>query len=154
MKPTVEHIDAKTIIGMGLRTNNERESHPDTASIPLMWKNFFEYNVMASVPQQLDPMTVYCTYSDYESDSMGDYTVIIGLQSGATDKPSNLNLITIEEGNYLVFKVLEASPTGIKDTWAGIEGYFAQEGEYQRSFTTDFEIYQGRDDISIYISIH
>ena len=153
MQLTVEHIDAKTVIGMGLRTNNERESHPDTASIPLMWKSFFEYNVMASVPQQLDPMTVYAVYFDYESDGMGDYTLVIGLQSGATEKPSNLTLIDIKEGNYLVFKVLEATPTGIKDTWAGIEGYFAQECEHTRAFTTDFEIYQGRRDISMYISI-
>lgn len=153
MKPTVEHVEAKTIIGMSLRTNNERESHPDTASIPIMWKNFFEYNVMAGIPNQLDPMTVYGVYHDYETDVMGDYTLLIGLQSGATEKPSNLNLVQIQEGNYLVFKVLEASPTGIKDTWAGIEGYFEQEGEHQRAFTTDFEIYQGRSDISIYISI-
>ncbi|MDP1785495.1 MAG: GyrI-like domain-containing protein [Sulfuricurvum sp.] len=153
MQPIVEHISAKTIIGMSLRTNNERESHPETASIPIMWKNFFEYNVMAAVPQQLDPMTVYGVYYDYEPDVMGDYTLLIGLQSGSTDKPSNLNLIDIKEGKYLVFKVLEATPTGIKDTWAGIDGYFAQEGEYQRAYATDFEIYQGKSDISIYLSI-
>lgn len=153
MKPTVEHVEAKTIIGMSLRTNNERESHPDTASIPIMWKNFFEYNVMGGIPNQLDPMTVYGVYYDYESEALGDYTLLIGLQSSATQKPSNLNLIEIQEGNYLVFKVLEASPDGIKDTWAGIEGYFEHENEHKRAFTTDFEIYQGRSDISIYISI-
>ncbi len=153
MQPTVKHVEAKTIIGMSLRTNNERESHPETASIPIMWKNFFEYNVMGGIPNQLDPMTVYGVYYDYESEALGDYTLLIGLQSGATQKPSNLNLIQIQEGNYLVFKVLEASPDGIKDTWAGIEGYFEHEGEHKRAFTTDFEIYQGRSDISIYISI-
>ncbi len=153
MEPIVENISAKTIIGMSLRTNNVRESNPDTSSIPIMWKNFFEYNVMAAIPQQLDPMSVYAVYFDYESDSTEDYTLLIGLQSGSTQTPNNLKLIEIPEGKYLVFKVLEASPMGIKDTWAGIEGYFSQEGEHARAYTTDFELYQGRSDIAIYISI-
>ena len=154
MQPRVEHFDAKTIIGMSLRTNNERESNGQTASIPIMWKNFFEYNVMAAIPNQLDPMTVYGVYHNYEADMMSEYTLLIGLQSSATNQPSNLNLIEIKQGNYLVFKVLEASPDGIKDTWAGIAGYFEQENlPYSRAHTTDFEIYQGRSDISIYISI-
>ena len=153
MQPVVEHVSAKTVVGMSLRTNNIRESNPDTASIPTMWKNFFEYNVMAAIPKQIDPTTVYGVYSDYESDSMGDYELLIGLQSAATEKPANLSLVRIKEGDYLVFKVLEPSPVGIKDTWAGIEGYFEVAGEYERAYTTDFEIYQGRSDISIYISI-
>lgn len=153
MEPTVEQISAKTVIGMSLRTNNERESHPETASIPIMWRNFFEYNVMAGIPQQLDPMTVYGVYFDYESDNTGDYTLLIGLQSGATEKPAGLNLIEIQEGKYLVFKVSEASPAGIKETWAAIEGHFAETDAYDRAYTTDFEIYQGQSDISIYISV-
>lgn len=153
MEPTVKHIDAKTIIGVTLRTSNERESHPDTASIPIMWRNFFEYNVMAGIPNQLDPMSVYGVYSNYESDEMGEYDLLIGLESGATQKPANFEMTTIVGGNYLVFPVLEASPVGIKDTWAGIEGYFDTMDTYKRAFTTDFELYQGRSDISIYISI-
>lgn len=153
MEPIVKHIDAKTIIGVTLRTSNERESHPDTASIPIMWRNFFEYNVMAGIPNQLDPMSVYGVYSNYESDEMGEYDLLIGLQSGATEKPANFNISTIVEGKYLVFPVLEASPDGIKDTWAGIEGYFDTMETYKRAFTSDFELYQGRSDISIYISI-
>ena len=153
MQPVVEQVSAKTIAGMSLRTNNERESNPETASIPTMWKNFFEYNVMAAIPKQIDPMVVYGVYYNYESDSMGDYDLLIGLQTAAKEKPANLNLVEIKAGKYLVFKVLEASPVGIKDTWAGIEGYFEQVGEHERAYTTDFEIYQGKDDISIYIAI-
>jgi predicted transcriptional regulator YdeE len=153
MVPVVEKVSAKTIVGMSLRTSNMRESNPETASIPTMWKSFFEYNVMAAIPKQIDPMTVYGVYFDYESDSTGDYNLLIGLESGATEKPANLNLVEIKAGKYLVFKVLEASPEGIKDTWAGIEGYFEIEGEYERAYTTDFEIYQGKSDISIYIAI-
>lgn len=153
MEPIVKHIDAKTIIGVTLRTSNERESHPDTASIPIMWRNFFEYNVMAGIPNQFDPMSVYGVYSNYESDEMGEYDLLIGLESGATQKPANFNIANIVEGNYLVFPVLEASPGGIKDTWAGIEGYFDTVDTHKRAFTTDFELYQGRSDIAIYISI-
>jgi len=71
MEPYVEEFSAKTIVGMSLRTNNERESNPDTASIPTMWKNFFEYNVMAAIPKQVDPMTVYGVYYNYESGGNG-----------------------------------------------------------------------------------
>lgn len=153
MEPYVEEVSTKTVVGMSLRTNNERESNPDTASIPTMWKNFFEYNVMAAIPKQVDPMSVYGVYYNYESDSMGDYDLLIGLESAATEKPANLNLVQIEAGKYLVFKVEEASPVGIKDTWAGIEGYFAEMDKHERAYTTDFEIYQGQSDIAIYISI-
>lgn len=153
MEPTVEHVSAKTIIGVSLRTSNERESHPDTASIPIMWRNFFEYNVMGGIPEQVDSSVVYGVYSDYESDQTGEYDLLIGLESKVTDKPANYSLITIQEGKYLVFPVVEASPVGIKDTWAGVEGYFDHTDTYQRAFTTDFEIYQGRSDISIYIAI-
>ena len=84
---------------------------------------------------------------------MGEYDLLIGLESGATQKPANFNIVKIVEGNYLVFPVLEASPDGIKDTWAGVEGYFDTVDTHKRSFTSDFELYQGSSDISIYISI-
>ena len=153
MKPFLEEVSEKTIAGMSLRTNNGRESNPETASIPTMWKNFFEYNVMAAIPKQINPLVVYAVYYNYESDSTGDYDLLIGLQSGATEKPANLNLVEIKEGKYLVFKVLEASPDGIKDTWAAIESYFETDNTYRRAFTTDFEIYQGKSDISIHIAV-
>lgn len=153
MEPTLEHVNAKTIIGVSLRTSNERESHPDTASIPIMWRNFFEYNVMGGIPEQVDSSVVYGVYSDYESDQTGEYDLLIGLQSTAKEKPANYEMVTIQEGKYLVFPVLEASPVGIKDTWAGVEGYFDHTDTYKRAFTTDFEIYQGRSDIAIYISV-
>lgn len=153
MEPTLEHVNAKTIIGVSLRTSNERESHPDTASIPIMWRNFFEYNVMGGIPEQVDSSVVYGVYSDYESDQTGEYDLLIGLQSTAKEKPANYEMVTIQEGKYLVFPVLEASPVGIKDTWAGVEGYFDHTDTHKRAFTTDFEIYQGRSDIAIYISV-
>jgi len=153
MKPFLEEVDAKTIAGMSLRTNNGRESNPEKATIPTMWKNFFEYNVMAAIPKQIRPQVVYGVYYNYESDSTGDYDLLIGLQSAATEKPANLNLVEIKSGKYLVFKVQEASPEGIKETWAAIEGYFETESTYRRAFTTDFEVYRGQSDIAIYIAV-
>lgn len=151
MNPSTQHLIAKTIIGMSLRTNNERESYPETASIPMMWRNFFEYNVMGAIPMQLDPMTVYGVYFDY--DPTGDYTLLIGLQSGSAEKPSGLARIEIQEGDYLVFNVEEASPEGIKRTWRNIEKFFADSDDYTRAYTSDFEIYQGKNEISICLSI-
>jgi predicted transcriptional regulator YdeE len=153
MNPVLEEVGAKTIAGMSLRTSNGRESNPETATVPTMWKNFFEYNVTAAIPKQINPLVVYGVYYNYESGSTGDYDLLIGLQSGATEKPANLSLVEIKEGKYLVFKVPEASPESIKETWAAIEGYFETDTVYTRAFTTDFEVYRGKSDISIYIAV-
>ncbi len=154
MNPEVRQIEEKNIIGMSIRTMNERESNPETASIPGLWKNFFEYNVMAQIPKVLDKSVVYGVYSDYESDALGEYKLLVGLQSDEIIKPNNLDMVGIEAGDYLVFKVTEASPVGIMDTWANIETYFNDDTTtYKRAYKSDFEIYQGSNDISIHIGI-
>lgn len=153
MNPETETVSKKNIIGMSIRTMNERESRPETAVIPGLWKNFFEYNVMSQIPKAVDLSVVYGVYSDYEDGSFGEYRLLVGLESQEITKPSNMDMAAIEAGEYLLFKVAEATPAGIMKTWADIEEFFSTDTAPARAYKSDFEIYQGVDDISIHIGI-
>ena len=153
MNPELKTVEEKNIIGMSIRTMNERESRPETSSIPGLWKNFFEYNVMSKIPKAVDHSVVYGDYSDYEDGSAGEYRLLVGPESYEIIKPNNMDMVSIEAGDYLVFKVAEASSVEIMDTWAGIEAYFNTDTEHVRSYKSDFEIYQSANDISIHIGI-
>ena len=61
--------------------------------------------------------------------------------------------VDIQAGDYLVFTGQGDMPQMVIDTWVRIWHYFAENPQVQRRFGTDFEAYEGPDQVAIHIGV-
>src|SRR3954447_22529825 len=116
MKPNMVTRDAKKIIGIEARTSNRSEANPQTAKIPALWQKFFQ--VEERIPNRMDTNTIFGTYTNYESDHNGDYSLIVASEvSSLDDVPSEMVGLTIPSARYLVFTAEGQMPAAIIETW-------------------------------------
>ena len=107
---------SKTIYGLKVRTTNEKEMNPKTAKIGALWGEYFE-KILPTLPEATQG---YGVYANYESDAFGEFDVFAGTEvvNDALEK------VTLEEGNYLCFKVKGELPQAVIDTWGRDMGIF------------------------------
>ena len=138
--------ESKMIYGLKVRTSNEKEMNPKTAKIGALWGEYFE-KILPSLAQGTK---VYGVYTNYESNAFGEFDVL----AGSTVVNNALEKVTLEEGNYLSFKVNGKLPQAIVDTWAAIWHYFSNENcSYTRVFKTDYELYLSESEAEIFIGV-
>ena len=137
---------SKTIYGLKVRTKNEDEMDPKSAKIGAMWGEYFS-TIAPTLPQNT---LAYGVYTNYESDAFGAFDVI----AGSEVKNSELEKVTLAEGNYLCFKANGELPQAVIDIWGKIWAYFADENcKEKRVFNTDYELYLGESEAEIYIGV-
>ncbi|WP_454782334.1 GyrI-like domain-containing protein [Legionella sp. WA2022007384] len=146
--PQLINLQAFTVIGLSARTKNSDEFNPQTAKLPELWQRFFT----SKISTQSD-VPIYGVYSDYESDCNGFYTVTAGVKLNDLTIKNNFNSISVNKGNYLVFKNSGSMPQAIIETWQAIWLYFENQSTVLRAYETDFEIYMGQEQCAIYIGI-
>lgn len=149
--PNIRKVDcqAKVIYGLEVRTKNVDEMNSDTQKIAPLWEKFFA----EIMPKLLEGASVYGVYSHYESDAMGEFTVLAG--ADALESTEGLASITLDEGKYLRFPVKGEMPQAIIETWIKVWAYFEDPSiDERRSFETDFEQYISEDEAAIYIGVH
>ena len=143
--PTLKYVEGFTVIGLSTKTKNTDEFNEKTAKLPNLWQQFYSSDLATNA-------NIIEVYSDYESDANGLYTVTIGTDnSGRTS--AEFTSVTIQAGNYLVFRGTGPMPSTVVETWKQIWNYFETESDYQRSFISDFEAYSSPDKVAIYIGI-
>ena len=89
---------------------------------------------------------VYAIYYNYESDHTGEFDFLIG-----TTEHESLEQVVLEEGQYLVMSILEATPEKVGQVWQSI--WSNQDIYEKRLFTTDFEEYLPTGEVRIYLAI-
>ncbi len=145
-----------TVTGIAVRTINADEFTTDQAKLPALWGRFFSEGVVTKVENRLPDSPVYGVYSDYESDATGYYSVTAGVASSGPDV-AEFTSIDVHGGQYLVFKNQGPMPQAVIGAWNQVWAFFepgnAQNEGYGRRFDTDFEQYQGDDEVAIYIGI-
>ncbi|NNM60189.1 MAG: hypothetical protein HKM04_10310 [Legionellales bacterium] len=94
---------------------------------------------------------MFGVYSNYESDASGLYTVTAGVLPES--EQVDANTVPVNSGNYLVFSGTGAMPATVINIWQQIWSFFSGEVNYQRNFISDFEVYQGSDQVAVYIGI-
>lgn len=139
------------IFGVQTRTCNADEETLKTARLPLLWHDVYT----ELVPELPTDAPVYGVYGGYESDQDGRYTVTAGVDQ----KPKKCNLdlveVTVPSGQYLVFSGKGKMPETVIRVWLDIWDYFKREDTpYQRAYTADFEVYRGREETAIEVSVH
>jgi len=143
MEPNLTARAEMKVIGVEVRTSNEREANPATARIPGLWGRFLEENLMEKIPDRKDTGVVLGVYTNYERDHTGLYSLVLSAEVTRLDcVPEGLVGLTIPAAQYLVFPARGPIPDAIIATWQRIWSYFASSSEYQRAYTADFERHQ------------
>ncbi|KTC66281.1 Transcription activator, effector binding (plasmid) [Legionella adelaidensis] len=143
--PSFKYVESFTVTGFSARTKNSDEFMEKTAKIPALWQQLYSSNLAANT-------SLFGVYSDYQSDANGLYTITVGTQeSNLHSYPSSIKIHT---GNYLVFHGKGPMPLAVIETWKHIWNYFETNHQNKRNFISDFELYDGVDEVSIYIGIN
>jgi len=127
----------KYFIGLPLRTDNT-EAH---TAIPAHWGRFYSENVLAKIPKRLNG-DVLAVYTEYEKDHTKPYTMILGCETASLDEiPEGLVGIEIPAARYAVFTSNGPHPDALIQIWQSVWN-----GDLDRSFTADFELYPAQFD--------
>lgn len=146
--PQLIKVEAFTVMGLSERTKNSNEFNPETAKLPALWKRFYE----SQIP--LNPVSsIYGVYSAYDADHNGAYTVTAGVATHNSVIADSFDKITIQEGDYLIFKNSGPMPKAIIEAWQAVWHYFDTQSSVSRAYKTDFEVYMGQEECAIYIGI-
>lgn len=153
VKPRLVQRDEMLVMGMEVRTGNQQEMNPATAEIPTLWTRFVAEQLWLDIPECVNPQVLYGVYTDYASNHLGDYSLIVAVEVNSIDNPpENMVGISIPAGSYLVFSSVGSPAGSIMSMWQQIWHYFSAGSRYQRAFTTDFEMYAA-DQISIFVAV-
>jgi predicted transcriptional regulator YdeE len=153
MHPIAVATDAFLVVGIKARTTNRIEAVPQTAKIPILWQRFFEEDVAAAIPERLPDPDVIAVYTKYESDHQGPYTLIVGHKVRTLDRiPKGMGGVLVPAARYLRFEAEGPLPQALVDAWKSIWRFFEVSHEYERSYTTDYEVHR-KSDVEIYIAV-
>ncbi len=146
--PKRVHREGFSVIGMGVRTSNEREMKGEGV-IAAQWQKWQKrYTARIKQPEVYDADgNLYAVYTDYASDRKGEYSFVIGVKADEDAwVPPGMVLKKIPAANYAVItsdkgpldKVVVAA---WQKVWtlednAGLGG--------KRAYKTDFELYDVR----------
>ncbi|MFI4873918.1 MAG: effector binding domain-containing protein, partial [Blastopirellula sp. JB062] len=148
--PELVEIDAQTVAGLTVRTNNLAEMNPQTGKIRQLYQRYFSEQIPDLLP---NPSLRYAVYHNYQHQSQGEYRLLIG---GPVDQPpvGKLATATIMPGKYLKFRASGDQPQAVIDAWRQIAAYFP-DSPHRRAYTTDFERYdnQSPDVVEIFVAI-
>lgn len=154
MDPELVTLDPFRVVGITVRTTNAAEASADRAAIPGLWGRFFAERIGEAVGGASTQAIVHGVYWDYESDASGAYNVTVGVTAQASDRSHpDLSVIDIPGGSYLAFEATGAPQHVVPQTWGHIWSYFSEPRPMGRTFTTDFERYDGPESVTIFIAV-
>lgn len=140
-------VEKFTVTGVQVRTKNADEMNADSAKIGGLWQKFGS----SIAPKLTSDSIVYGVYCHYESDANGEFDVLAG--SNVLSEANDLESVTIEAGEYMVFSQKGAMPQSVINAWVEIWQYFSERPERERAYTTDFECYKSDDEVEVFIAI-
>ncbi len=142
------NVEPFVVHGIEVSTTNEIEMKSGKSKIPSLWESFYKDHY----GKALNGNPVYGIYTNYESDVNGQYSVIAGVKTSEDDEA--YKKIEIKSGKYLVFKKEGGSPEAVVAAWQEVWNYFSNtDSPYKRAYTADFEVYEGPNNISVYIAV-
>jgi predicted transcriptional regulator YdeE len=151
MQTIKEKIAKKHILGIALRTSNEKGRAEK--EIPAHWNRFFADGIADKIPNKLNN-TIFSLYTDYEGDFTKPYSCIIGYEvPDLNNVPEGLTGKVIPEAEYAFFPATGKFPESVVATWQKV-----WTSPIKRAYTIDFEVYpfdasQISPEIKIYISL-
>lgn len=141
------------VIGIAVRTSNEKGKAEQ--DIPALWHRFMSEDMIARIPNKIDD-TVYCIYTDYETDHTQPYTTLLGCKVSRVDEiPEGMVMKLIQGGSY----VLRQAQGNLMEGVVLSEWIKIWNAQLPRKYTNDFEVYGEKTtnpeqaEVDIYIAI-
>lgn len=144
-RPATEIVELPEtwVSGFAIRTSNEATKSPGYTLIGETW----ERSLALGNPRPA------AAYIDYERDSTGDYTMVIG---GLVDDPGGstigLVLTRLPAGHYAHFRSSGVIPDMVIDAWEQVSAAESS-GALHRAYTADLELYTSEESLELYIAI-
>jgi predicted transcriptional regulator YdeE len=146
-------IEQFNVIGISVRTTNENMQA--ATDIPALWGKFLGENLASKIPNKVSE-TLFCIYTEYESDFIKPYTTILGCEVENLDSiPEGFVGLIIEKGLYQKFTAKGNLMQGaVFNEWTKIWNT-----PIDRKYTTDFEVYDEKSqnpedaDVDIFIAL-
>lgn len=147
MKKESVTLPEMKLVGICVRTNNAQEIDKMKGKIFPCIQRYFHQGLSEKISKRKKPGTTYCAYTDYESDHNGDYTYFIGEEVSSHDipLPEGFQKLVIPQQHYSKFTTGPAPmPDVIINAWTEIWKMSPKQLGGQRSYKTDFEVYDER----------
>jgi predicted transcriptional regulator YdeE len=142
-----------TVIGIKTRTSNKDEMS-GAGKIGALWGKFYAENIPGKIPTKLNG-EVLSVYHDYESDSSGLYSVMLGLKvAPGTAAPEGFEVLQIPAQKYQVFTCAQGPmPDVVVQGWQKVWS-LEKSQEIQRKYSYDLEVYpEGAGEVKILIAV-
>ena len=154
IEPERERRHGKTVAGIQVRTNQERELQAEDAQLDRLWEKFNDERLAETIPDKVAGSPVYGVYTEYENGGQGDYSVLAGVEvTDETKVPDDYATLTLEAGEYLVFRAQGRMPETAMEIWGKVWHYFEAEDAPERAFLTDYEVYESTDKVAIFVGV-
>jgi len=136
VKAGFEQIEAMTIAGLSIMTDNEKGAE----DINALWERFFQDQVGQKLETIKENDFIYAIYSDYEGDHTQPYRFTLGykIKDGET-APNEFHSLTTETADYAMLAAAGEQPKALIEAWTSI-----WQSDLDRRFQTDMEIYGPR----------
>ncbi|TGM56848.1 GyrI-like domain-containing protein [Leptospira vanthielii] len=134
------HLKPMTLVGIKARTSN-REEMSGNGKIASLWQRFWEEGILSQIQSRSNLSEFIVTYTDFESDENGEYTILIGACVDAVDVlPHHLTSVTIPASDYIQVPTPwgPIAEIGI-ETWKAI--WSEEKFKKNRSYKADLEVY-------------
>lgn len=131
-----QQVSPFNIIGISVRTRNS-DIEQLTRDMQGLWNKFLSENLLSQIPNKLNN-SIYCVYTDYESDYNGNYTAFLGAQvSNLNEIPDGLEGKQVVGGEYQKHIAKGNLNDGIVyNAWTKIWN-----SDISRAYSADFEVY-------------
>ena len=131
------------LVGIKIRTSNQNELNYELGRIFPCVQRYFSAHVVENIPFRSKRGSTYCVYTEYDKDSRDEYSFFIGEEvSSFSDLPNGLEMHIIPPQHYAKFTVVGPMPGTVVNSWHKIWLMSEEELGGQRSYVSDFEIYE------------
>ncbi len=133
------------LVGITARTSFKEEQDPFMGNIAKSSQRYFQEGLGEKIPNRKNRGVTFCAYTDYESDEKGAYTYFIGEEVSSIEEPlpEGLSSLTVAAQEYAKFEAGPGPvPSVIVDAWKEIWEMSPEDLGGERSYQTDFEVYQ------------
>lgn len=148
-----EELSGFLLEGIQVRTNNANGRAK--ADIGQLWQRFYGEGFPQKIANKLSE-DLYCVYTDYESDHLGDYTCFLGYRVEKTDNKADTSMMHISAASYQTFDASGELPHSVLKVWETIW----KDSSLKRAFSADFDLYkfseatEGKEpEVTIYLSV-
>ena len=142
------------IVGLSARARN-KIGEPNI-EIMNLWAKFMTKNISEQIKNKVSH-NIYSIYTDYESNFMGEYTVLLGFAvEDLNDVPPDLVGRVFPEAQFEVIPAKGAMPDAVIQTWIDI---WNKDSTLNRAYNYDFELYTENSQkgdqsvVDIYLSV-